>query len=68
MTLADQDFLHGAKPGYGDYVLFGTLMWPFTVCAENPIDQGSMVGRWFARMTALNAGWVSKAPTVRTLG
>ena len=67
VTLDDQAFLHGSKPGYGDFALFGTLMWPYTVCPENPIDPESAVGHWFARMIALNDGWVGKALTVRSL-
>jgi glutathione S-transferase len=67
VTLADQDFLHGAMPGYGDFALFGTLLWPFTVCPENPVDADSSVGHWFARMMALHGGWIAKAATVRSL-
>jgi glutathione S-transferase len=67
VTLADQAFMHGAQPGYGDFALFGSLLWPFTVCSDNPIDPESAVGHWFARMMALNGGWVAKAPTVRDL-
>jgi len=65
-TLDDQDFLHGAKPGYGDMALFGTLMWPVTLCPSDPIDRQSAVGKWFERMLALSP-WVAKAPTVRSL-
>ncbi len=67
VTLDDQAFLHGAMPGYGDFALLGSLLWPYTVCPENPIDPESAVGHWFARMMALNGGWVAKAPTVRDL-
>ena len=67
VTLADQDFLHGAKPGYGDYALFGTLLWPYMVCANDPIDRESAVGHWFGRMMTLNGGWVGKAPMARSL-
>ncbi len=67
ITLDDQAFLHGAKPGYGDFALFGTLLWPYMVCAEDPIDRETAVGHWFERMMALNGGWVAKAPTARNL-
>lgn len=67
VTLADHAFLHGAEPGYGDYALFGTLLWPHTVCPEPVIVEDSHIGRWFARMMALNGGWVAACPTVRNL-
>ena len=67
VTLDDQDFLHGASPGYGDMVLFGTLLWPYMVCPEDPIDRVTAVGKWFNRMLALNGGWVAKSPNARTL-
>jgi glutathione S-transferase len=66
VTLDDQDFLHGAKPGYGDMALFGTLMWPFTLCPTDPIDRQSAIGKWFERMLAFNP-WAAKALTVRSL-
>jgi len=66
VTLADQAFLHGVKPGYGDFAFFGTLLWPYMVCAEDPIDRESAVGHWFERMMALHGGWVAKAPTARS--
>ena len=67
VTLADHAFLHGAEPGYGDYALFGSLLWPHTVCPEPVIEEASAVGRWFGRMMALNGGWVAKCPSVRGL-
>ena len=65
VTLGDHAFLHGAEPGYGDYALFGTLLWPDTVVPEPVIPADSAVGRWFSRMQALNGGWVAKRPMVR---
>ena len=67
VTLGDHAFLHGAEPGYGDYALFGTLLWPDTLVPEPVIPKDSAIGRWFERMLALNGGWVAKRPTVRGL-
>ena len=67
VTLGDHKFLHGTAPGYGDLALFGTLLWPYMVCPQDPIDHDTAVGAWFDRMMALNGGWVAKAPTARGL-
>ena len=67
VTLGDHAFFHGAEPGYGDYALFGTVLWPHTVVPEKVISEDSAVGRWFTRMMALNGDWVAKCPTVRGL-
>ena len=66
VTLDDQDFLHGAAPGYGDMVLFGTLLWPYMVCPDDPIDRLTAVGKWFNRMLGLSP-WVKEAPSARSL-
>jgi glutathione S-transferase len=68
VTLTDHPFLHGAAPGYGDFALFGTLLWPYMVCKDDPIDHATAVGEWFDKMLARDGGWVAVAPTVRSLG
>jgi len=50
-------FFAGTKPDYSDYVLFGTLMWPYMVCRTNPLDLTSPVGKWFERMLELHDGY-----------
>jgi len=65
VTLGDHAYLHGAEPGYGDIALFGSLLWPYVVCEQDPIDRASPIGKWFERMLALNGGWVGNAPTAR---
>lgn len=67
VTLADHTFLNGAAPGYADYALLGTLLWPFTVCSEDPIDRASAVGRWFERMLGLFEGRLQGIATARSL-
>lgn len=67
VTLGDQDFLHGAQPGYGDMAMLGTLMWLYVVCRQDPIDRDTAVGRWFERMLAQGGGWIAAAPTARSL-
>jgi glutathione S-transferase len=67
IMLADHRFLHGAEPGYGDYALFGSLLWPFAVCPKDPIDYVSNVGKWFERMMGRFDSWAARQPTVRSL-
>ena len=66
-ALSAAAYLAGDAPDYGDYVLFGTLMWPYVVAADNPIDMASPVGQWFDRMLDLNDGYARRAPTVRSV-
>ena len=65
-ALSAAAFLAGDAPDYGDYVLFGTLMWPYTVADANPIDMNSPVGQWFDRMLDHHDGYARRAPTVRS--
>lgn len=64
-TLTDAAFLSGPTPGYADYALFGTLMWPHVVCREPVLAAGSHVAAWFERMLDLFDGFARAAPTVR---
>lgn len=65
-ALSAAPFLAGSAPDYSDHVLFGSLMWPYTVCPENPIDMASPVGQWFDRMLDLHDGYARRAPTARS--
>jgi len=60
-ALGEAAFLAGAKPDYADYILFGTLMWPYTVCRENPLEMSSPTGQWFNRMLDLFDGHARNA-------
>ncbi len=64
-ALAAAPFLAGSAPDYSDYVLFGSLMWPYIVCPDNPIDMASPIGQWLDRMLDLHAGYARNAPTAR---
>ena len=55
--LAVAPYFGGEDPSYADYILFGTLMWPYTVCPEMPLAQGSRVAGWFDRLLDLNAAY-----------
>lgn len=60
-ALKEAPFLAGDAPDYSDYVLFGTLMWPYAVCRHNPIDMTSPVGQWFDRLLDRHDGFASAA-------
>jgi glutathione S-transferase len=59
-------FLGGGKPDYSDYILFGTLMWPYMVCTKNPIDMTGSLGKWLDRMLDLHDGFARNSPTARS--
>jgi glutathione S-transferase len=60
-------FFAGQRPDYSDYILFGTLMWPYMVCPENPLDMASPVGKWFDAMLGLHNDYARQAPNARSL-
>ncbi len=61
-ALGESPYLAGEAPDYGDYVLFGTLMWPYTVSPQEIIDWDSPVGTWFARLLDAHGGFARSAP------
>lgn len=63
-ALGESLFLAGDAPDYADYVLFGTLMWPYTVSPREIIDPASLVGTWFARLLDAHDGFARSAPRV----
>ena len=64
-VLGDHAFLGGESPFYGDYAVFGTLMWPHVVATEPVLEAGGAVATWFERMLDLHGGVGRSAPTVR---
>lgn len=59
--LSVSPFLGGDAPSYADYILFGSLMWPYTVCKRDMLQQDSLVADWFGRLLDLNRGYARKA-------
>ncbi len=66
-ALAHAPYFAGDAPDYSDYILFGTLMWPYAVCPENPVDMASPVGQWFDRLLDHHGGFARNTPTVRAV-
>ena len=60
-ALAFAPFLAGDAPDYADYVLFGSLMWPYTACRREILELETPVGTWFARLLDLNDGFARQA-------
>ena len=71
-VLADHPFLGGDAPYYGDYIVFGTLMWPHTVTSDFALDAKLRTAAWFERMLDLHDGYARGArrgpPFVSTSG
>lgn len=60
-ALTESPYLAGDTPDYADYVLFGTLMWPYTVAPRDIIDPEGPVGTWFARLLDAHGGFARAA-------
>ncbi len=60
-ALGESPYLAGDTPDYADYVLFGTLMWPYTVAPSDVINWESQIGRWFARLLDAHGGFARSA-------
>lgn len=57
-----QPFLGGAAPDYGDYCVFGTLMWPRVVSPLRLIEPDDAVHDWQERMLDLHGGLAREVP------
>ena len=64
-TLVSVPFLGGEAPGYGDYAVFGSLMWPYVVMRGPLFEHASAVATWFERMLDLHSGYARSARTAR---
>jgi len=60
--LAGYPYLGGDEPSYSDYIVFGTLMWAYTVCPENPLDPKTRVAGWFDRLLDMHDGYARSTP------
>lgn len=59
--LGSQKFLSGEAPAYADYILFGTLMWPYTISQLELLEKDDVVHAWRERMLDLFDGMGRKA-------
>lgn len=65
--LRESTFLDGDAPSGADYILFGSLMWAYTVSLEVLVDPDGPVDTWFKRMLIVHDGVAGDAITVRDL-
>ena len=55
-ALETRNFLGGAAPTYGDYVLFGLLQWARVISPAEVLEDGDAVAAWFERVLDLYDG------------
>lgn len=60
-------FLDGEAPSGADYLLFGSMMWAYTVSLERLVDTNDPVDEWFKRMLEVHNAVAGKAITIRDL-
>ncbi|SDN80105.1 glutathione S-transferase family protein [Vreelandella arcis] len=65
--LKESQFIDGDAPSGADYLLFGSMMWAYTVSLEPLVTAGDDVDQWFKRMLSAHDGVAGKATTVRDL-
>lgn len=65
--LRESPYLDGEAPSGADYLLFGSLMWAYTVSLETLVETGDPVDAWFTRMLNVHDGIAGNAITARDL-
>ncbi|UDM07991.1 glutathione S-transferase N-terminal domain-containing protein [Halomonas sp. NyZ770] len=65
--LKETPFLDGDSPAGADYLLFGSMMWAYSVSTETLVEERDPVAGWFQRMLAVHDGVAGKAMTIRDL-
>lgn len=60
--LKAQPFLGGEAPDYGDYCVFGSLMWARSVSPLRLLDEADVVHAWRERLLDLHGGLARAAP------
>jgi glutathione S-transferase len=61
-VLALNNFLGGAQPTYGDYIVFGAFQWARVASTRHLVPEGSPVGRWFFRLLDAFDGLAAAQP------
>jgi len=56
MLLAEQPFMCGESPAFGDYILFGTFQWVRTISPVQLLERDDPVYAWRRRMLDLYGG------------
>ncbi|MSP67924.1 MAG: glutathione S-transferase family protein [Alphaproteobacteria bacterium] len=66
-VVSEQPYICGTAPGYGDYIVFGSLQWPRLMAATELLKRDDPVYAWRERMLGLFDGYGRSAPA-RTPG
>lgn len=61
-VLDQQDFLSGAAPAYGDYIVFSAFQWARLGSPMELLTDGDPIRRWRARMIELYDGLADRFP------
>lgn len=64
-ALESFEYFGGNKPSYADYTLFGMLKWVDVVSQYAPIDESTLVGKWFKRIDNMYDGHAANSPKAR---
>jgi glutathione S-transferase len=64
--LAEQPFIHGDRPAFGDYCIFGQFMWARNVSNVRLLDDKDPVYAWRERMLDLFDGLARRSARART--
>jgi glutathione S-transferase len=62
MTLGGQPFLHGAEPGFGDYIVAGAFQWARVISPFRLLESDDVVADWFERCLDLHGGLGREVP------
>lgn len=55
MLVRQQQFVCGAQPGYGDYIVYGSLQWPLRASDFKLLEDDDPVAAWIGRIDRLYA-------------
>ena len=61
-VLKRHDFLGGAAPGYGDYIVFGAFQWARVASKRQVIEHNCPVAHWFSRLLNAFNGFAASQP------
>jgi len=61
-VLAEQPYICGPAPAYGDYIIFGSLQWPRVMAATELLKKDDPVHAWREKMLDLFGGYARAHP------
>ena len=61
MLVRQQQFVCGEEPGYGDYIVYGSLQWPLRASDFKLLAEDDPITAWIGRIDRLYAAHLAKA-------